>query len=455
MELYLPKHIKQVINILNQAGYEAFAVGGCVRDQIMKRMVHDYDITSSATPKQMMHLFEGIFPIIPTGLTHGTITLIVNHEAVEITTFRIDKEYVNHRIPQQVEFTPSLLEDLKRRDFTINAIAYHPDVGIIDPFHGILDIQNKIVRCVGDAMQRFDEDALRMMRALRFAHTLHFNLEDNTHLAILKLHHLLSFVSKERIREEFSKILMSDEKDLLIFMQEVSLLEEVLPEMLQMIDFDQNNPWHIYDLFHHTQCALNHSDHYPLSAKLSILLHDIGKCETKTTDEKGISHFFGHAQRSAEIAYDILKRLTYDCKTIHRCCTIITYHDYQLSDDERIIKRFLRKLNDDFDLAKEIIFVQIADDSAKNPIFAQEKIAMLTNALEILENLQRTHSYISLKDLAVDGNDLIEAGYQGKEIGIILHNMLEYVIDQPQNNTKEYLLQHIWDYTSKNTTHND
>ncbi|MEG0841901.1 MAG: HD domain-containing protein [Erysipelotrichaceae bacterium] len=440
MEIKIPTSIINVMKALEKCHYEVYLVGGSVRDQLMELAINDYDLTTSATPDQMQSVFHDVYPIIPTGIKHGTLTIIVDHKAVEITTFRKDKNYENHRTPNQVIFTPSLLEDLKRRDFTINAIAYHPSKGIIDPFNGLADIKKRIVHCVGDPNKRFDEDALRMMRAIRFSHALNFTIESKTKAAIIKQAHLLSFISNERIMQELVKCLKSENKDLLYKLQEVHLLDKILPDVANMVNFDQQSPWHKYDLFKHTQIALNNASTYSINLKLAILLHDIGKLSTQNFDEHGIAHYKKHAYVSCQQAQLILKRLCFDRKTISNVMQLIEYHDYYLQNNERIVVRFLNKINYDYDLARDILLVQLADDLAKNPEKVKAKIEVIQSCLKMIETMKENQSCITLKTLAINGNHLITLGYKNKEIGDTLVEILEKVNDHALDNNLQALL---------------
>ncbi|MEG0960944.1 MAG: HD domain-containing protein [Erysipelotrichaceae bacterium] len=442
MEIKIPTSIIKVMQTLEACHYEVYLVGGSVRNQLMELSVNDYDLTTSATPDQMQSVFHGVYPIIPTGIKHGTLTLIVDHKAVEITTFRKDKNYQNHRTPNQVVFTPSLLEDLKRRDFTINAIAYHPTKGIIDPFNGLTDIKERIVRCVGDPNKRFDEDALRMMRAIRFSHVLNFTIESKTKEAIVKQAHLLSFISNERIMQELVKCLKSENNDLLYKLQEVHLLDKILPEVEKMDQFNQQSPWHIYDLFKHTQVALNYASTYPINLKLAILLHDIGKLSTQSFDEYGIAHYKKHAYVSCQQAQIAMKRLCFDRKTISNVMQLIEYHDYYLQNNERIVKRFLNKINYDYDLACDILLVQLADDFGKKKEKVKEKIEIIKACLSLIQTMKLNQSCITLKTLAIKGNHLITLGYRNKEIGDKLVEILEKVNDHVLDNNLQALLQY-------------
>ncbi|MEG1066432.1 MAG: [cytidine(C)-cytidine(C)-adenosine (A)]-adding enzyme, partial [Erysipelotrichaceae bacterium] len=272
MKINYPIWVKDIINILHSNGYEAYLVGGCVRDSILNKSINDYDITTNALPSEMVELFnsEG-YTVIPTGIVHGTVTILKYKHSVEITTYRIDNEYINNRKPKAVTFTSSLYEDLKRRDFTINAMAYNDLEGLIDPLNGLSDLNNKTIKAVGNPILRFHEDALRILRCIRFSCTLNFKIDRYTTSALISSYYLLNNIAKERIRDELCKILLSDRPNLLIALKDYKVLELIIPEYTITLDFDQNNKWHIYNLFDHMNIALNATKGLPLTCKLAIL----------------------------------------------------------------------------------------------------------------------------------------------------------------------------------------
>lgn len=444
MYAILPEEIKWVLQIMEKHHKEVYLVGGCVRDMLIGRSIHDYDIASSALPQETIDIFvqEGSH-VIPTGLKHGTISVIVNDHTVEITTYRIEQEYSNHRAPDVVSFTRNLRDDLSRRDFTMNAIAYHPDKGFVDPFGGREDIQNRVIRCVGDANLRLQEDALRILRALRFHAVLGFHLEETSVRAIQHHASLLSYVSKERIQTEFNKILMADMPDTLAMLRRYQVLPYILPGYECIYDVEQHNPWHCYDLFTHTDKALNHTKGYPLSAKLAIVLHDIGKLDTVTFDEHGIAHYPMHAKVSAQKAVVFLKELKYSNALIEEVKTLILYHDYHVVDKRRVMRRFLAHLDNKEELAQRVFQVQLADDQAKNDEKAHESIDMLYRCMDLLKVMLEEEEMVSLKNLAVNGHDIMALGYRGVAVGQLLQDCLQHVIDCPQHNQKEYLVEWI------------
>lgn len=445
MKTNLKPSILFFLDTLIEHGEEAWLVGGCVRDMLMNRPIHDYDITTSATPQRCQHLFEKAgCKVIPTGLKHGTLTIVHEGETVEITTYRIEGAYGNHRSPDAVAFTRSLKEDLQRRDFTMNAIAWHPRLGFRDPFEGRKDIEAGILRCVGDPVERFQEDALRILRAVRFQCTLRFTMEEATLAAIKAQASLLTYVSKERIREEWNRLLMQDYPNTLHLLHELGVLDEILPGYNErMLGYDQHNPWHIYDLFTHTDVALNHTVHYPLASKLAIVFHDIGKPQCQSEDAQGIWHFKKHALVSTDMAMDYMKQLKYDKATMEVVAKRILYHDYYVQPKRHILRKFLLKFDNDVEEACAALDVQAADDAAKNMDRAQEKIDILHAAKALLKQMDAQQDMVSLKTLALNGHDIAALGYQGKAIGEVLDACLHYVVEDPARNEKAQLLAFI------------
>lgn len=437
----IPNHILTILQILWSHDAEAFLVGGCVRDMFLHRQVHDYDITTNALPKVMMKWFmEAHYLVIPTGLKHGTITVIDHGEPIEITTYRYENSYLNHRSPEDVRFTTSLIEDLKRRDFTMNAIAYAPNHGIVDPYNGIEDIKQHCIRCVGNPLERFQEDALRMLRALRFSCTLKFKIESGTWIAIQQLAKDLRYVSGERKRDEFNRILMCNYNHTLQFLKDANVLCEILPGYDSLYNHMQPTKWHIYDIFTHTDVALNHTIDMPLTTKLAIVLHDIGKPICESFDAQGVVHFKGHAHVSKKLAKEYLSKLHYDNATIQRVCTLIEYHDYYLVPKRKVLRKYLSKFQNDLSYALEALDVQIADNYGKSPKYASKLIENIHQCKEIMLLMEQENDLISLKDVCLNGHDLLALGYQGKEIGTTLQYLYETILEDPSLNTKEQLL---------------
>ena len=442
MTMKLPDQVEWLMNQIQMHGYACFLVGGCVRDHLLGRKIHDYDLTSNATPDQLIACFEHTScKLIMSGLKHGTISVLYEDMMMEVTTYRKESGYERHRKPKQVSFCDDLMTDLSRRDFTINAIAYHPSIGLIDPFHGQSDLRNKVIRCVGKSEQRFEEDALRILRALRFSFQLAFRLDPACEQAIKDKAHLLSFLSKERIREEWNAMLKSDTPHLLQRLKEAQVLLYILPELRLIYDLPQESKWHIYDVFTHTDIALNHSTGFTLEEKLAIVLHDIGKAQTKTYDGHGNAHFYGHPKISAALAQQALAALRYPKAVIQTVTTLIRYHDYTLHPNRKAMRRFLAHVDMDMGMAQAILRVQIADDLAKHPQMAKEKRLRVQACQTLLQEMEESEPPLRLQDLAINGHDLLALGYEGKRIGQALSYLYQKVLDDPTFNEREVLLQ--------------
>lgn len=430
----LPSPVKQAIAALNDAGYEANIVGGCVRDALMNVPPHDYDITTSATPEQMQAVFCGE-RVIETGIRHGTLTVLINSMPLEITTYRIESAYSDHRHPDDVVFTQELRADLSRRDFTMNAIAYHPSLGLTDPFDGASDIQNGIIRCVGNPALRFEEDALRMMRALRFRSVLGFAIEPQTAHAVHEYCPLLQYVSAERIADELNKLLCGKLAGKVIT-EYTDVLGQVLPELLPMRGFNQNNPYHIYDVLTHTAHVVQAIEPVP-DLRLAALLHDTGKPSCYTQDERG-GHFYGHAKVSAALADRALRRLKYDTATREKVVALITAHDIPIQDTENAVRRALRRYTPA--LYYDLLSLHRADNAGQSPALSY-RTAVLDRAKQLAQEIVAQQQCFSLRDLAVNGNDLLLRGHrQGKELGALLERLLDAVIEGTVPNEKEALL---------------
>ncbi|MBP3495954.1 MAG: CCA tRNA nucleotidyltransferase [Clostridia bacterium] len=424
---------KKAISELNKHGYETYLVGGCVRDMLMGIEPHDYDITTSASPDEMKEVFKNE-RVIETGIKHGTLTVIYDGEPIEITTYRIDGEYKDNRHPASVEFTRNLSDDLSRRDFTVNALAYNERDGIIDLFGGRSDIENHIIRAVGDAKTRFTEDALRIFRAARFSSTLGFEIEQETKKAMIECAHLLNNISAERINTELTKLLLGKNvKNAIIENYEV--LGVLIPEYLKMKGFDQKNKWHIYDILTHTAVAVEASLKVP-HIRLALLLHDTGKVHTFFTDENGVGHFWGHNEKSAEIARDFLNKYKYDNFTKDAVYSLVKIHDTPIQEDKGFIKKRLNRLGADrfFDL----IEIQRADNKAQNPELVN--LQRIDNIEKMAREIVREECF-SLASLKVNGKDLISIGItEGKKIGYVLNALLDEVIEDKLKNEREELL---------------
>ena len=434
MKIQLPEKVKVIIQTLEAAGYEAYAVGGCVRDSVLGRIPADWDITTSALPEQVKELFHRT---IDTGIEHGTVTVMMDKEGFEVTTYRIDGEYRDHRHPEQVNFTGELKEDLRRRDFTINAMAYNDRCGLVDAFGGIEDLKHGVIRCVGVAGERFEEDALRILRAVRFAAQLGFEIEKETADAARALAGNLKDISAERIQTELVKLLVSPHPEMLRTAYELGITRVVLPEFDVMMETPQHHPHHMYSVGEHTLKALEFTDPEKV-LRLSVLFHDFGKPQTRTTVD-GVDHFHGHANVSAQETVRIMRRLKFDNATMDQVKRIVLYHDARPQPDERQIRRLLHRAGED--IFPELFQVMGADILAQSEYRKIEKLVNLERVHQVYDEILKRKDCISLKNLQVTGKDLIAAGMEpGKKIGEILNQMLEDVLETPEHNEREYLL---------------
>ena len=437
-KINIPADANELIHTLQNNGHSAYIVGGCVRDSILGRTPHDWDICTSATPSEMLEIFKDK-KIIETGLQHGTVTVIVNGEPYEITTYRIDGIYSDNRRPDTVTFTDKLVEDLRRRDFTINAMAYNDEEGLIDPFNGMEDIKYKKINCVGFAEDRFGEDALRILRAIRFAAQLEFTIMPGTDWEIHKQYKNLENISIERINSEFCKIVSSDDfcVELLLYKDVFSLF---IPELKDMFDFPQNNPWHIWDVFGHTIHAVEYCDSDDLVVRLAVFFHDFGKPHSYQDGEDGIRHFKGHGKVSADMTDSIMKRLRFDNETRNNVVELVYYHDATFEVGKKYVKRWLNKIGEK--QFRRLLQVKKADNKAQNLEFSSDRIKELSEIEILIDEVLQEDECFSLKDLAVNGKDLIGIGYKtGKELGNTLNKLLQLVIDGDCPNEKEKLLQ--------------
>lgn len=431
---------KKIIEILEQAGYEAFAVGGCVRDFLMGRPCDDMDITTSARPAETEKILnDHHIKFIETGLKHGTITAVTTDGSFEITTYRTDGVYKDNRHPEHVEFVTDIKEDLSRRDFTINAMAYNDRVGIVDLFGGRDDLDKKIIRAVGDPDKRFKEDALRIMRAIRFASVLSFDIETQTKKAIFNNKNLLKNVSYERIFVELSKLLLG-ENVFDVLMEYREIIGVVIPELQAIFHIPQNTKWHIYDVWEHT-CKSVEAAPKDLALRLTMLLHDIGKAYSKTTDENGTDHFKGHQKISAEYTKAVLKRLKVPNEIYDRVMFLVPIHDMHIGTDRKRIKKWLSKVGEDG--LRDLIEVKRADKLAQNPEMTERELSNLDVTQKELDRIIQEGEPFTVKALAVNGYDLISLGYRGTEIGEKLAFLLQKVIDGELENDKESLMTYL------------
>lgn len=438
IKILIPEYCKKVLSALEDSGYESFLVGGCVRDSIMGKIPDDYDITTNALPEEMLECFKD-FKVVETGLKHGTVTVVTDGENVEVTTYRIDGEYKDNRHPKEVVFTRNLSEDLKRRDFTVNALAYNEKTGIVDLFGGKDDIGIKIIKCVGEPDKRFCEDGLRILRALRFASILGFEIDRKTAESIHTNKDLLKNISSERIFSEFKKLLCGKnaEKILLDFKDVIAVF---IPEIKPCFGFDQNTKYHCYDVYTHIVKSV--SAVVPdEKLRLACFFHDIGKPPVYFTDEKGIGHFYGHNIKSKEIAKCVLKRLKCDNETLNFLLEAIYYHDAQVVTTQKAVKRFINKTSPEF--LRKLIEIKRADAFAHAEEYRNRE-EYFSTLLSILDKIEEEKQCFSLKDLDLKGNDLINIGFSPNEqLGKALKIALDAVIDGNVKNEKEELIKFI------------
>lgn len=431
----IPRQVAFIIDRLQSHGYEAYAVGGCVRDMILGREPNDWDITTSAKPEEVKAIFKRT---VDTGIQHGTVTVLEDSIGFEVTTYRIDGEYEDGRHPKEVQFTKNLVEDLKRRDFTINAMAYSPQTGIVDVFQGQEDLKAGIVRCVGRAQDRFTEDALRIMRAVRFAAQLGFEIEEKTLEAVKELAPTLKRISAERIQVELSKLLVSPHPEMFRVLYETGITAVILPEFDEAFDCDQTNKYHCYTVGEHTLRVMEYTP-AELTMRLTGILHDLGKPAAKTIDDQGNPHFKGHEEIGAKMASKILKRLKYDNHTLDRVCRLVRHHDYRMEATEHAVRHALNKVGED--LFMDLMMIEEADAAGKRPELFEEAKAHQNDLRAVFQDILKKQQCVSLKTLAVSGKDLIADGRKpGKELGVILNTLLEHVLDVPEDNEKEILL---------------
>ncbi len=434
-KIVFPNNVGYIIEKLNLCGFEAFMVGGCVRDSILGRAPKDWDITTNALPEDIKRIFEKTYD---TGIKHGTVSVVIDKENIEVTTYRIDGEYSDFRRPDYVEFTSDIKEDLARRDFTINAIAYNPKEGLIDYFGGLKDLKDCQIKAVGNGNKRFHEDALRMLRAIRFSAQLDFEIEEDTFDAIKKCSHLIKNISYERIREEIDKILISPKPMYFNYLYHTGLLEYLIPEFVACYNTKQNNPYHVYNVADHIMHTVENVKNTSI-LRWTMLLHDIGKPQKRTTDNDGIDHFYGHQQVSAEYANVILNRLRFDKEAIKKITNLIHYHDIGIFDTERSIRQVISKVGEDSFL--ELIEVQKADAMGQNRIYLDERMIKFDNIIKIYNRIKSERQCLNRRDLAINGYDLISIGMEpGKDLKNMLNYLFECVIENPELNDKQKLI---------------
>lgn len=433
----LSDNAKKIIDMIEADGFEAYAVGGCVRDHIMERPCGDIDLCTSAKPWELEEIFSrGCVKFIETGLKHGTITAVIGDESFEITTFRTENGYGDFRHPDRVDFISDIKEDLSRRDFTVNAMAFNDKSGIIDLFGGQNDIENKIIRTVGDPDTRFREDALRIMRAIRFACVLGFDIEKDTKASIFKNRHLLKNISAERIYAELTKTLLG--KNIFTVLKEYKeVFAAVLPELRPIFNIPQNTDWHIYDVWTHTAKSIEQIPDDP-ALKYTMLFHDIGKAFTRTTDKNSVDHFKGHQKISAEYAQSALNRLKAPLSVSSRVMKIVPIHDMHIGTDKIKIKKWLNNIGED--ALRDLILVKKADKAAQNIKKTAPELKNLDITQRTLEEILINNEPYKISDLDIDGNDLKRMGYNGREIGYALDFLIDAVICDKVKNEKEKLM---------------
>ncbi len=433
--IILPDYIITAMSLLEKAGFEAHAVGGCVRDSLMGNTPHDWDMTTNARFDEMQAVFAD-FKTLDIGKKHGTLTVLIDGKSIEITTYRIDGQYADNRHPTEVTFCTSLEEDLSRRDFTVNALAYNTTVGITDKFNGITDLESRTIRCVGNADKRFNEDALRIIRALRFASVLNFRIEKETADSIHRNRLLLKNISHERVFSELKKLLLSDTV-FNVLMNYHDVLSVMIPEIEPLFEYDQKNHHHAYDLWEHTARAVSHGKK-DVAVRLALLFHDCGKPLCRSFDADGEAHYYSHASISTKKAKEALTRLRCDNKTLDEVCELIRLHDSPLPDNEKLIKRRLNQLG------KETLFklidIQRSDNAALGTVFSAQRKDGYDECEKLTELILDKEECFSLKALAVNGNDIAAMGFTGKKIGEILNALLEAVIDSRCENERKSLL---------------
>ncbi len=438
MQIVLPDPVKKVISILEQNGYEAYAVGGCVRDCIMGHTPHDWDVTTSALPAEVKSCFDRT---IDTGIEHGTVTVRMYGQSFEVTTYRVDGDYEDGRHPKDVTFTASLEEDLKRRDFTINAMAYNDTAGLVDMFGGAEDIASRTIRCVGDPKERFGEDALRMLRALRFSAQLDFEIEEATFAAIKELSDTLSRISAERITAETLKLITSDHPEKIEAVYDTGLTAVFFPEWDEMMATPQNHHHHCYDVGHHTIEVMKHVSADKVM-RLAAMLHDVAKPICKKTDPHGEDHFVGHPQLGADMTREILRRFKLDNATIYDVCCLVRHHDERPAPTRRNIRRLMSRVGADH--MPGLIELKRADVHGQSGYKREEKLAELDEIERLFEQIVSEGECVTVAELAVSGKDVIAAGVpRGPEIGRILKRLLDMVIDDPSQNDRDILLAKI------------
>lgn len=438
----IPNGAQNIIDTLEASGYEAYVVGGCVRDSLLGIVPHDWDICTSAVPSEIESCFEDR-RIVETGLQHGTITIIEDGVSYEVTTFRIDGKYSDSRHPDKVTYTKDIDSDLSRRDFTFNAMAYNERVGLIDPFGGAFDLIRGEISCVGNANDRFKEDALRIMRALRFASTYGFTISERTNEAIHINKKLLNNIAAERIREELCKIVMG-RGVLGVLLNYSDIIATIIPEIEPCIGFQQNNPYHQYTVYDHIAHAVSNYSGDDQSVKLALLLHDIGKPLCYTEDEKG-GHFYRHGVYCHDVAEKVMERLRFDNRTADEVLTLVLYHDAIIEPTTKAIKRWLNKI--DPQRFCQLMDVRMADILAHTKGTQASRVDKCNMVKAVLEQVIEEEQCFSISDLAINGHDIMDLGVpEGKRVGEVLKKLLDVVIAEDIENEHTALVEYAKRY---------
>jgi len=438
--LKLSNSAKFVIDTLNENGYKAYAVGGAVRDSLLGKTPDDFDVTTDAAPVEVKKLFKKTFD---TGIKHGTVTVLFDKEPIEVTTFRSDGEYKDNRKPETVTLVKDVEEDLSRRDFTINALCYNEKEGLIDLFGGSSDLNNKIIRAIGDPKKRFREDALRILRAVRFSAQLNFTIEENTKNAIKSCASLVKNLSVERIISEIDKIIMSDSPFHLKILYDLGVLEHIMPEMCKCFMQNQNTRWHIYDVGTHTLNVIKNSPK-KLYLRYAALLHDWGKPYCLGKNKLGEDSFLNHAKVSLKLAEEFLTKYKFSNFNKDKILRLVKFHDLEILPEKKYVKRAINKVGDDIFL--DLCALKRADCLSQNLKLTASRLSYIDELERLYSEIKENKEGISLKDLNVNGNDLIALGYEGKKIGEILLFLLENIIEKPEDNEKETLINLIKKY---------
>ena len=435
MRMELPGYVLDCLERLEDAGFRAWAVGGCVRDACLGRTPQDYDLCTDALPEQTQTVFAD-WSLVLSGVKHGTVGVVTSGGVVEITTLRAEGDYRDGRHPQWVRFVPELREDLLRRDFTINAMAWNPREGLFDPFGGREDLERGILRAVGDPERRFREDALRILRGVRFAARFGLTVEENTLAAMEALAPLMDSLSRERVFGELCALLPGITAEELIRFAPV--ITGAIPELKDMVGFDQHSPHHAYDLYTHTAHVVG-AVPGDLKLRWAALLHDVGKISTFTLDETGRGHFYSHAAMSAEAADEILRRLKAPTALRERVTILIRHHMTRLEEDKKLLKRRVRALG--WDTMEELLQLQEADMRSKGTGEPQD-FDQFRRIRVLLEEIRAENACLTLKDLAVNGQDMLALGLKGPQIGKTLNALLDAVLEERLPNDREALLRY-------------